>query len=323
MQPIDRSILDLLQHQFPVSVTPFLEIAKKLGMREQELISRIQQLKNDGIVRQISPIFDSTKLGYQSTLAAFKVASGSIDNVAARLNQNPGVSHNYLRNGCFNIWFTLTLPQKYNLRDQVAFLASESGVCEWLYLPSLRTFTIDFRLQMNDDFKSKRFTEPILPASNSRASSVEIDRAFVRELQKDLPLVSHPFLAASQKLKMSEPQIVEKLKTYTETGVVRRVAAILRPVQAGFSSNVMVAWAPAEDKIGALGTFAASLPQVSHCYQRLKSKLWPYSVYTMIHGSREDECRDVISKINRKFGSIRYNELVTLREFKKIRVRYF
>jgi len=193
----------------------------------------------------------------------------------------------------------------------------------------VRTFKIGFKL----DFCGRLHT-PLrgeeTDAEKKRAcfcwiygDTLKIDTDFVRELQAELSIIQRPFRRAAVRLGMSEQDVVKQLELYRKSGVVRRTAAILRPVQAGFGANVLVAWAPTRHMIGKLGRYASGLGAVSHCYERTPYVHWPYSVYTMIHGRSYEECSEVIRKIDTKLGPIPYLELTTLREFKKVRVSYY
>lgn len=323
LDKVDRNILDVLQFRFPLTVRPYRSIGNLVGLTERAVIDRIARLKTGGVVRQISPIYDSARIGYHSALAAFRVPPSRIDAVAGALNDNPGVSHNYLRKGAINLWFTLTVPAKIDIKGEIRRLAAESGIKDWYYLPALRTFKIGFRLDMGgrkgDANKGPASARP----RKVRAKSLRPGRAFVRELQRDLPLVTRPFAAAARKLNLTECQIAATLKRQIDTGAIRRIASVLRPVKAGFGANVMVAWAPRKQDLEKLGACAAAHKEISHCYQRPGSRKWPFSIYTMVHGKSQRECRGVVKSIVKATGVTRYRELTTVREYKKIRVVYF
>jgi siroheme decarboxylase len=234
------------------------------------------------------------------------------------------VSHNYLRAGKVNLWFTLTAATPLDLRAEVRRLANSAGVKRWMYLPTVRTYKIGFRLDMGGTGTGRRAGEGEGPLPVPRARSFRVNRRFVRALQHDLPLASRPYRRAGRELGMTEGRIAETLQRCVASGVVRRVAAVLRPVKAGFKSNVMVAWAVStKAHRERLGASAAAQPRVSHCYERLSYPRWPYSVYTMIHGRSLRECRNVIRAVAAEAGVSRYRELPTLKEYKKVRVEYF
>lgn len=321
MDSIDRSILNILQFSFPLVIEPYLSIARSVGLTQREVINRISKLKKLKIIRQISPIFDSSSIGYHSTLAAFKVKENHVEEVARILNNHPGISHNYLRNGTVNLWFTVTIPTSRNLFEEVKLLAKETGVSERYFLPTIKTYKIGFRLPMADTAKGNESVP--LPLSKRKSGSFKFNRKFISIIQHDLPLVSRPYRKVSSILAISEGDIINELKRYIKHGAIRRVASVLNPVKSGFKSNIMVAWAPVKKKKELLGKYVSTIQSISHCYERPSSRKWPYSIYTMIHGSNASECKKVINDIRKQTGVNKFNELATLKEFKKRRVIYY
>ena len=123
----DRELLNIIQSSFPLVEEPFLQMAESLGLEESDVIRRIERMKAMNVVRQISAIFDTRRLGYKTMLIAMKFAPEDLDAAAQVINQHPGVSHNYARNGHYNLWFTLAEAPDASLEDTVARLADEPG----------------------------------------------------------------------------------------------------------------------------------------------------------------------------------------------------
>jgi DNA-binding Lrp family transcriptional regulator len=325
MDSLDRRILNSLQFGFPLTTRPYLSIGRSVGCGEAEVLDRIGSLKKRRIVRQISPIFDSARLGYRSTLAAFVVPENKVDEVAALLNGHAGVTHNYLREGTVNLWFTLTVPSSQDIRDHIRTMAKAAHVRRWFFLPTIKTFKISFRLDMSRKSDGSAGKARNRAAEGGHSSPpVRINRDFVRIVQRDLPLCSRPYRRAARELGMSEGRVVATLRRYIRAKVIRRVASVLRPNNAGYTANVMVAWAArGKARRERLGLCAAANTLVSHCYQRPSSRAWPYSMYTMIHGRSMRECRRVIGDIAKCSGVTDYRALVTRKEYKKVRALYF
>lgn len=104
---LDKSILNELQGNLPLSPRPFAAIAEKAGCSEEEVIDRVRALKEGGYIRRIGVFFESGHLGYHGALIALRVTEGCIPSVAQHINGYPGVTHNYEREGSYNLWFTL------------------------------------------------------------------------------------------------------------------------------------------------------------------------------------------------------------------------
>lgn len=139
---IDRKILNLIQAGFPVSPEPYREIGEALGISEENVIARIKNMLDCGIIRRLGGIFDSGKLGYHSTLCAMKVEESRIDAVAAVVNAYPGVTHNYLRDHELNMWFTATAQSQEDLEYMLNQIRRDTGINDILSMPAEKIFKI-------------------------------------------------------------------------------------------------------------------------------------------------------------------------------------
>ena len=142
MDDIDKAILNRIQSDFPITSRPFLAIAEELGLTENEVLKRISGLKESGIIRRIGGNFVPNKLGYVSTLCAAKVPGDKIERFAEIVNRYPGVTHNYLRENDFNVWFTFIAPSMEEIKQHLEEIARESGISEILNLPATKVFKI-------------------------------------------------------------------------------------------------------------------------------------------------------------------------------------
>ncbi len=323
---VDRRLLDVLQRDFPLNARPFAGIGERLGLPEEEVLARVRRLKGPErgrLIRQISAIFDTSALGYKSTLVAMQVPPDEVERVAAAINRHPGVSHNYQRDHTWNLWFTLAVPPDEALETAVEALVDEAGRYPYRLFPALRVFKIGVQLDMEgaadispvDSAQEIRPTPA--PAPNAR------DRAFIRELQEDIEITPQPFAGVAERLGVSQEEVLAWLQEARAADWLRRFAAILRQQQAGYVANGMVAWRVPDDSIEKVATVATSLPQVSHCYQRLTYPDWPYNLFTMIHAKSKENCRAVARKISQETGVSDYVILFSTKEHKKARVKYF
>ena len=139
---MENELLFEMQNAFPMIQQPFKEVADKLNTTEDEVLSLVQKLKNEKIIRQTSAIFDTKRLGYKSSLVAFKVAEEKINEAAEIINQHPGVSHNYLRNHDYNIWFTMAVApdSTLGLEKTIEILKKKTGAEDGIVLPTLKMF---------------------------------------------------------------------------------------------------------------------------------------------------------------------------------------
>ncbi|MGQ0772194.1 MAG: siroheme decarboxylase subunit alpha [Nitrososphaerota archaeon] len=324
MDALDKEILNEIQWSFPLVSEPYNELANRFHVTNDEMKKRISNLKSLGVLRQLSAIFDTRKLGYKSSLVAMAIDSDKLDYVANQVNRHPGVSHNYERNHEYNLWFTLATPPGSDLKTEVDKFGKLAGIKKIRLLPTIKLFKIGVKLDMVDEKKKEVApTEEKKKIIDIKFAPTEDDKEFIRQLQKDLEVVDRPFLAAAQSLGISEDQVFEKLRHYEEIGVMRRYAAILRHRDVGFTANGMIVWRVPEQRIEEVGDILGAFPQISHCYQRPVYQDWPYNVFSMVHCKSIAEAESMAKEIQNHIKVDDYRILFSSREFKKTRVEYF
>ena len=320
----DKELLNEIQWTFPLVTRPFDAIAKKFDTTPEIIKEKLNNLKEIGVLRQLSAIFDTRKLGYTSSLVAMEIEHDKLDHVASQINRHPGVSHNYERDHQFNLWFTLAVPPGADLNSELEKFNVLNGIKKVRMLPTLQLFKIGVKLDMIDDKKHEVApTEEKKEIKNIKFEPTEDDKDFIRELQKDMEIIDEPFVKAANNLGITEDELFSKMKHYESLGVLRRFAAILRHRQVGFTANGMIVWKVPEDRITSVGETLGSFPQVSHCYERPTYDDWPYNVFSMIHCKTHDEAYDVAKTIQNQIDVNEYKILFSSREFKKTRVEYF
>jgi DNA-binding Lrp family transcriptional regulator len=322
----DRRLLNLMQGSFPIEPRPYLRVAELAGLSEEQAMARVQRLLKQRIIRQVTPIFDTRALGYSSMLVAAKVDPANPHRAARAINAHPGVSHNYLRNHEFNIWFTIAVEpdSTLGLEGTLQVLAAEAGATSVRQLPTLKLFKIRMDLEMEGDTQA-------LAAAAVAAEPVELDPqpydeldvAVIRALQGDMAVVPEPYAAAAAELDMPQDRFLDHLAGMRERGLLRRVAAILYHRRAGFSANGMGVWKVPAERIEETGRAMAAVRGISHCYQRPTYPDWPYSVFTMAHGRSKLQCDAILDSIERMTGIGERATLYSSTEFKKIRLLYF
>jgi len=142
MDDIDRKILGMIQSEFPLSRRPYRDLSDLLGLSEEEIFGRVKNLKKDGIIRRIGGSFDSRSLGFTTTLCAAKVPDNRIGLFVQEVNKYPGVTHNYLREHEYNIWFTLVVSDQREVDRLIGEIIRSTGVEELINLPATRTFKV-------------------------------------------------------------------------------------------------------------------------------------------------------------------------------------
>ena len=146
LDSIDKNLLNVLQDELPLVSRPFWELGKGLGISEEEVISCVKRLLEEGVIRRIGPIIDIKKLGGVSTLVAMSVPSERVDETAATINEYPEVTHNYLRSHRYNVWFTISAPSKERLEEILGEI-KKLGY-ELIDLPATKMFKIRVKFDM-------------------------------------------------------------------------------------------------------------------------------------------------------------------------------
>jgi len=315
-------LLYQMQHAFPMTQKPFALIAKTLETTEAEVLSAVKQLKEEGIIRQTSAIFDTKRLGYKSSLVAFKVAEDQIEQAAEIINAHPGVSHNYLRNHDYNIWFTMAVApdSKFGLEKTIDILKEQTGAEDAIVLPTLKMFKI--KVQMDTTGKRAK-KEKVKRVAHKELTLTDTHIAVIKELQKDITVTSEPYAEAIERLGMDYETFFAIAHELKDTGVMRRFATILNHRKAGFSANAMSVWSVPEEDGERIGKEMAEFSAVSHCYLRPKYPNWPYNLFAMVHAKTQEECDALIDEMAKESGLSEYGKLYSSVEFKKQRLVYF
>jgi len=319
---MENELLFEMQNAFPMTERPFKAVAEKLNSTEEEVLSLVQKLKNDKIIRQTSAIFDTKRLGYKSSLVAFKVSEDKIDQAAEIINAHPGVSHNYLRNHDYNIWFTMAVApdSKLGLEKTIEVLKERTGADDAIILPTLKMFKISVKMDTTGKRAKK---EKVKKLAHKEIELTPQHIAVIKELQKDIEVIQEPFKEAAEKLGLSYEEFFEIAQELKESGVMRRFATILNHRKAGFGANAMSVWAVPEDKGEEIGKEMAEFSAVSHCYLRPSYPNWPYNLFAMVHAKTQEECDTLIEEMAKESGLTEYGKLYSTVEFKKQRLVYF
>ena len=332
MDLTDRELLNIIQTKFPLVEQPYEELGNSLGVSEEEVIDRLDALRRDNVVRQISAIFDTRRLGYKTSLVAMAYDPRKLHGGALKINEHPGVSHNYAREGSFyNLWFTLAVPPGDSIETTVDRMAGETGAESVRVMPTIRFFKIGVNFDMvkekgaayqyyspdgyNDEAKLKNWNVPV--------TLNDFDIRAIRELQEDLPMIPRPFDDMSQRLGVTNCELFDVAAEFEERGIMRRYSAVLHHRRAGFMANGMGVWKVPPERSEEVGKKMAAHPAVTHCYERPTFPDWPYTHFTMIHATSKEGCEEVVGEISEATGVTEHLLLYSTREYKKTRVRYF
>jgi DNA-binding Lrp family transcriptional regulator len=318
---LDRRLLGLAQREFPLTRSPYADLGRKLDISGDEVIRRLGKLKSDGLVRQIGPVVDSAKLCYQRTLAAMQLDGAKLEDAARVMAAHRGISHAYLRDHEYNIWFTLAAPREASITAELDQIALACGAAGCISLPAINVFKLRTYFDMGGDS-----AEPVgggtVNQTSERPKLTQVEKLVINELQQDLPLSTAPFATMASKLGMDESKFMEACASLVRSGVIRRYGASLDHNRAGYGANVLTCWYAAPDRVAGAGHVLAAFKEVSHCYERKTSQSWRYNLFAMLHSRNMEDCREAIGRLSAASGLNDFITLFTLRELKKARIKY-
>jgi DNA-binding Lrp family transcriptional regulator len=324
----DKRLMNVLQSNFPLQPEPWPDIAQRAELPVGDAMSRTQRLLDGRIIREITPIFDTRALGYESMLVAAKVDAENPQRAAKIVNSHPGVSHNYLRTHDFNMWFTIATPpdSELGLQGTLEVIQDLTQAESIRQLPTLVLFKINMNLEMEGATDAlTKHVEAAPPRELEMQPYDDFDIAVIKALQGPMKVAERPYDEAAAEVGVSTEKFLEHLEAMKERKLLRRVAAILFHRRAGFSANGMGVWKVPEDQILEVGGRMAAVRGISHCYQRPTYPDWPYSVFTMAHGRSKEECDAILDSIADMTG-LHGEDRATLyssTEYKKIRLHFF
>lgn len=288
--PIDRRLLDDWQRDFPITPRPFAELAQALDVTEAEVLERLDRMQKNGRITRVGATCAPNTVS-ASTLAAIAAPPGRIDEVAALINEEPGVNHSYEREDRWNLWFVATGPDRDYVSAALDRISERTGL-RVLDLRLLRPFNVDLGFRLGQ-----------VPGAPPPARIVDRDalrdgdRDILHALTQGLPFVDRPYEAIARATGRDEADVLTRIAALSRAGIISRLGVIVRHRALGWRSNAMVVWDIAHDRIAAAGPQLAALPGVTLCYERNPVPgVWPYRLYSMIHARSRNEAREVLER---------------------------
>ena len=337
LDELDGRILSIIQTDFPVDARPFDVIAARLGVDPARVLAGVAAMRDGAVIRRVGAVFDSRSLGYASTLVAARIPPDRLDPVARLVSELPGVTHNYCRQGGYNLWFTLTAPSVADVNRILADLRRRTGIADFHSLPALTVYKVrvDFQMGGVPCFRPRKHVlvlpdhENMLPANDAGSMAPDAEtmsdgqKRLVRLLQEDLPPGPQPFDLLAAELRQSPGQIIEQIAQWLRQGVIRRFGAVVNHRRLGFVANGMAVFRVADDRIDGAGRTLARLPEVSHCYRRPPLPDFDFNLFAMVHGQSEPQVRDIVDRAAAELNIQRHDVLFSTAEYKKVSMKYF
>ena len=318
-------LLNRIQKDIPLIRRPYAALAEEVGLSEAEALAILREVKAEGVLRQVSAIFDTRTLGYQSSLVAAVYEGDQLDAGAAIVSQHPGVSHNYRRNHDFNLWYTIAVPPESDLEAHVQRLHELSGAKLTRLMPTLHLYKIgvEFDMTGKEAWNAKSQPQYTSAQRNIGYSVTDTDRKFVVAFQRDLPITEEPYADACAETGLSIDELAAHAEQMKAAGALRRISAVFKHQSAGFTFNAMGVWAVPQDQVAEIGQAMAGFKAVSHCYLRPTYPEWPYTIFTMVHGRSKEEAFGKIQAIFDEVAPFDHAILYSTKEYKKVRLEFY
>ncbi len=336
----EAAALVALQRGIPLAERPFAELGASLGLTEEALLELVNRLLKAGDARRFGAVFDARRLGYRSALCAMTVPRVRMAEVAAKVAAVRGVTHAYERGwpaelpatlpggpagkSWPNLWFTLAAPSEVFCQE-LELLRAACQPYAIHELPATRRFKIDVVFDVRTRDRDER-VEPRLPLVKAQVPVValnEVEKAWVRLLEGDVPVCARFFEPLARQAGLSEAAFLEQLRTWQSSGVLRRVGLLLRHREIGFKANGMCCLDVPETEVKEAGRRVASFLEVTHCYERPRMDIFPFRLYAMIHTSAWEGTQRLFERLTREAGLSGGQLLLSVTEFKKTSMQFF
>ena len=291
------------QRGFPLRPRPFAEIGARAGLGEAEVLKKFVDLRREGVIDRVGPVFRPNTVG-ASSLAAMEVPAARLASVAAFVSDQPGVNHNYEREHRINLWFVVTGATDAEVQRTLSCIESGTGL-EVLRLPLAEEFHIDLGFDLDTRAVPRAPAPERFPALSPR------EREIVRATAGGLPLVQEPYASVARDIGASADEVIAVLERMLADGRIRRIGAVVRHRRLGYEANAMVVWDVPDPEAGEIGRRLAGDAAVTLCYRRARAlPEWPYNLYCMVHGLSRARALYEVKRVSAVHGLGRFPRAV-------------
>lgn len=275
-----------VQRNFPLHPRPYDYLAQLFEVSEQEVLSALRALKEDGLITRVGPVFEH-RLAGASCLVAQAIAPDQLDQVAAIVSEFDCVNHNYSRENPLNLWFVVTAANARGLQQHLKDIESATGY-PLLALPMERSYHIDLGFALLDEpIRLRPWHRVLWPVTELLPDNQQ--RQLRAAIEQGIPLAPAPWRVLAESLGISSEQVRYHLAHWLKSGVIKRLGLVVNHHRLGFVHNAMVVWNVDDQQADAAGQMLADTGLVSLCYRRSRAPGWPNNLYCMIHSRSRQE----------------------------------
>ncbi len=295
LNDLEIELLMKLQYEFPLTPTPFLDVAESMGLRFEDVLRVLRALANAGILKRVGFYYNYRSQGHVAALVAFS-CKGSYEGVAKLLAEDPLVTHSFLRDHpVYDVWAVIKRRSREELLEHVNSIAISGGASRWIVLFSRRTFKLSVKFDLREGVsRSGPYAEVI--EDPPRPEDLGINPMIPR-LVRSLDIVERPYSTIASRVGLSEDEVVDLVKEMLSKGILADPGAALEGRNLGFTENAMVVM-EGEDE-WRLCECASKLPYSTHVVLRepYPPGSWTHNCYFMVHATSRDKIKGIIDVV--------------------------
>jgi DNA-binding Lrp family transcriptional regulator len=311
LSDLDRAVINAFQGGFPVVERPFEPASAALRERgidvtAAELLERVRELDGEGTLSRFGALVNAEEIGGSATLVAMHAPADRFDEIAETVNAHREVAHNYEReHPHLNMWFVVSVADEDRVRAVLDEIEAETGQPTY-NLPKQQEFRVEAKFLVDGpisegDVDLSGLGPDVTPTDAQTLSPAERD--LVVEIQGGLPISPTPYADVAAAIEQPTSWVVETIKRFEREGKIRRVGVVPNHYALGYTENGMTVWNVPDERVDEVGPAIASLPFVTHCYQRPRHEgVWPYNFFAMTHGRSAAESDRRIEQVRERMA---------------------
>lgn len=300
LDPLATEFVNIYQGGFPVTEKPYAEVASRMQVEEEKLLSTIKDMLESRWLTRFGPLYDAKQMGGGLTLAALSVPDSRFDDVTSIVNAYAEVAHNYKREHKLNMWFVVATETEQAVLDVIKDIELQTGL-NVFNCPKLQEFYVGLKLHIDKtgNVDSVPMDDVWLTGSLSKSSPAppdEFERKIIAVTQSGLPLVPEPFTLIAEQINSDTDSVMGSIQKMLSSGVMRRIGAVPNHYKLGLRGNGMTVWDVPDELVSEIGASIGSMNFVSHCYERPRHfPHWPFNLFAMVHGSDKSQVMDKLA----------------------------
>ncbi len=315
LNDLERDLLMELQYNFPLTPTPYTDVADKLGIDVNSTLKVLRNLKEVGILKRVGFYFNYRSQGHVASLVAFS-AGDSYEKIADILRRDPLVTHNFLRDHEeYNVWAVIKRGSREELKTYVESIARECGISEWVFLWSRKTFKLSVKFDLYRGIsRSGRYSKVVENPPKPEDLGIDIS---IPRLARTLKLVERPYQYIGERVGLKEDEVLNIVKELLERGVLGDPGAAVEGKKVGFKENAMVVMEPYDDGYS-LCQCATELPFTTHVVLRDPEppEAWRHICYFMVHAVDREKIWEAVEEARERCNPKDLKAIFSIKDLK-------